>query len=309
MSRRSDVWLRIKGVVFDNLWLKVLSLLFAVGFYSFINGSRVVQRTVSVPLIADMPPQSSQRELMNQLPNAVTVTVSGTEAQLDALRAIEPVHLNLAEGRIERVDFEPEMLSLPPGVKAERIVPAALNLRWEDVVSRQVRVEVRLAGEPAKGFVVSGSPLVDPLIVTATGPKSAVLTLQIVRAADFSVSNLTDGEHKHTLALDRPPDLVSYDRESVDVLVRIERQLGRAAFSHLAVEVVGYPKAKTLPPKIDVHVSGTPEAVAALSAELLLPRVMPGPDAEKAGSVLLDVLVDAPNVKIDILPPRVLVKF
>ena len=304
----SRAWSFVRRALFDNLWLKLISLAFAIGFYSFINGSRILERSVSVPLVADMPPEDAQRELMNQLPTTITVTLSGTEAQLDGLKNVEPVRLNLSDGRTDRFDFEPTMFSLPPGVSVERIVPAALNLRWEDIISRAIRVEVRLAGAPAPGFAVAGATLVDPSSVTATGPESSVLTLQLVRAADFEITNLEQGEYRHTLALDRPPDLVTFDRKDVDAVLHIERLVKTAVFKNVAVEVIGYPKAKAKP--VDIRVTGPPDAVEAVGEEALVPRVQPGPDVEKDTSALYQVIVVGPSdVSLEVVPPEVVVRF
>ena len=56
---------------------------------------------------------------------------------------------------------------LPPRVRVTKFSPPRLEIKFEDIVSREIKVQVSRTGEPAKGYAVSGL-IVEPEMV-ATG--------------------------------------------------------------------------------------------------------------------------------------------
>ena len=111
-----------------------------------------------------------------------------------------------------------------------------------------IPVQVARAGDPAPGFQMKGAIVIDPLELTAKGPRSIVDVMQFVRSAPFDVSGLTEGTYRRPLPLDRPPNLVSFDPESVIAMVEIGRELVTKQFTKLKVEVIGAPRATTKTP-------------------------------------------------------------
>ena len=310
----------VRSALFDNAGLKVVSLICALGFYVFIHGAENAQRTYRVGVMV-IPPEDANRRLMTQLPTEIAVTLRGSPQTLDDLRAddLGSLQLDLRSGQKTRIDLDPSTLRVPPSLTVEEIYPTRLDLRWDDVVSRPIRVQIARTGEPSPGFSVKREPRVEPELVTARGPRSVVDVIQFARAAPFDVSGLVEGEYRRPLALDKPPDLVSFDLESVSATIEITRQLANKQFPALKVEVIGFPRATTVPKTVSVVVNGMAEDIALLTAETVIARVEPKPDqADKTrpGSAFLDVLVDVPRKthdgpppEVEIIPPKVLVKW
>jgi hypothetical protein len=304
----------VRGALLDNLGLKLISLLCALGIYAFIHGAENAQRTFSVSVVSIMPPESANRQLMTQIPNEVKVTLRGSRTQLDGLRSddLGTLQLNLRSGRETNVDLKASMFRAPAGVEIEEIYPQGIELRWDDVVERQIAVQIARTGDPAPGFTMKGAIGSEPRVVKARGPRSIVDVMQFGRAAPFDVTGLTEGVYRRPLPLDKPPKLVTYDVESVIATVEIGRELAKKEFANLRVEIVGLPRATTAPATVKVRLSGVAEDVNAVSPESLVPRVEPktsGADLAKPGSAFLDVLLDVPKVKVEINPPKVLVKW
>ncbi|HSN97374.1 MAG TPA: CdaR family protein, partial [Candidatus Nanopelagicales bacterium] len=207
----------IRTAILENFGLKVLSLAFALGFYAFIHGAENAQRTFSVSVVSVMPKEDLNRQLMTQLPTEVAVTLSGSRTQLDDLRAddLGTLQLDLRSGRVPYIELDPSMFHVPEGLVVEQIYPPRIDLRWDDVITRTIPVQVPRTGELAQGFEVKGTIAVDPASVKARGPQSIVEVMQYARTEAFDVTGLTEGAYRRTLALDRPPKLVSYDVDSV----------------------------------------------------------------------------------------------
>jgi hypothetical protein len=305
----------IRGAFFDNVALKALSLMSALGIYAFIHGAENAQRTVSVSIVTIMPPESANRQMMTQMPNEVKVTLRGTRTQLDDLRNddLGTLNLNLRSGRETNIDLDPSMFRTPAGVSIAEINPPSIEIRWDDVVTHSVPVQIARTGEPAPSFAVKGVIKAEPSNVQARGPRSIVDVLQYARSAPFDVTGLTEGVYRRPMPLDKPPKLVTYDVDSVMASVEIARELSKKEFANLRVEVVGLTRAITTPPTVKVKLVGSNEDVAAVTPESLVPRVEPGKvtglDVTKPGSAYLDVLLDVNNLRVEITPPKVLVKW
>ncbi|EYF03634.1 CdaR family protein [Chondromyces apiculatus] len=303
----------IRSAFLENIGLKALSLTFALGFYAFIHGAENAQRTFSVSVVSVMPKEELNRQLMTQLPTEVAVTLTGSRTTLDDLRAddLGTLQLDLRTGRVPYVELDASMFHVPEGLVAEQVYPPRIELRWDDVITRVIPVQVSRTGELATGFEVKGTIVVDPTSVKARGPQSIVEVMQYARTEAFDVTGLTTGSYDRTLALDRPPKLVTYDVDSVKATLEVTRELVSRSFDR-KVEVVGLPRARTTPAAVTVRITGTAEEVNALAPEAIVPLVeLKGTavDPNQAGSAFLDVVVDVGSLRADVSPPRVLVKW
>jgi YbbR domain-containing protein len=302
-----DVGYRLRALLTENLNLKLLSLAFALVLYSFVHGSEDAQRSLLLNLDTMTPPESSNRVLMTSMPAQVRVTVRGPRSQLDDLHADDmPVQLDLRGGK-PRVDIEPSLIKLPPGLKVEQVEPAAIDLQWEDRVDRDVPVEVGIVGTPAPGFMVKGAPTAEPASVRARGPKNEVLLMQHVRADAFDVSGLTENKSRQ-LAIDRPPPHITYDVSSVNATVEIAREVVERPFTKVPVAVLGRPSPKVQPAEVDVRLVCPPEVVRALRPEQIVPRAQITSPAEH-GSDALPVQLTIDQCNVHVIPPSVIVRW
>lgn len=313
-SRPSPTLVWLRAALLENLGLKLMSLIVAIGLFAFFRGAQNFQRTFTVSLVALMPNEAVPRELMNPLPTEVRLSLRGSRNQLDGLRSddLGPVQVDLRSGQVSHVELDPSMFTIPPGLGVEGIDPPSFELRWDDIVERTVTIELSRSGATPAGLVQVGEILAEPAEVKVRGPKSSVEGLK-VRAAAFDVTALQEGTHKRTLDLDKPPPRCSFSVPNVVAQLEIARELKKKVFGALKIEIVGMPKAKTSPGVVNVTIEGTPEEVDGITQDLLLPRVEPktaGLDTEKSpGSAMIDVLVDLPKVKLEISPKRVLLKW
>lgn len=314
MSRRSW-WGAVSRLLLDNFLLKLISVLFALGFYAVIHSEQNAQRTIAVKLVVEKPPENASRALMSPLPPTVNVTVVGPLKQLEAIHPETlSITLNLeAAQSIPDLKLLSDMITeLPPRVKVRRIEPAHLAIRFEEIIERKVKVQVTRTGEPREGMEVVGEIATEPATVVAIGTESAVSVIQFARSEPYDLSGLDEGEQTRLLKLAEPPEHVSFGAGSVLATVKVARKLASRAFTELRIEVVGVAAAQVRPTTVEVRVQGAPERVNELRAEAIVPRVDPkamGEDISKPGSANLPVIVDIPNVGLSISPPYVFVRW
>jgi hypothetical protein len=314
MTAKGGLREQVRAAFTENIGIKLLSLLCALVLYAFLHGPENAQRTFSVSVVSLIPPDSANRMLVTQLPTEVGIILRGSRAQLDELHAddLGNLRLDLRSGRLTTIELDSSMFHVPTGITVEQIIPSSIKVRWDDVISRSIQIQVARTGEPAPGFAVKGGITVEPSNVQARGPRSIVEVMQFARAAPFDVTGLTEGVQRRQLLLDKPPSLVTYDAESVFASVEITRELVKKEFTKLKVEVIGAPRATTVPATVKVTVTGTAEDLNGITPESLVPRVEPkaaGNDTNKPGSDVLPVLVDVGKAKAEVDPTKVVVKW
>lgn len=311
---------QLRAAALENPWLKVISLATALGIYAFVHGAENAHRTFAVSVVSVQPPDTANRQLMTPLPTEVAVTLRASRTQLDDLRPddLGSVQLDLRTGRESRVVLDESLLHVPPGAAIIDFNPKEIDVRWDDVIVRQIPIQVSRAGDLGSGFAIK-STTVEPRDVSARGPRSIVDVMQFARLAPFEVTGLTEGVYRRPLALDKPPKLVGYDVESVVATIEVARELKEKDYPNRKVEVVGIARATTVPSAVTVKITGTPEDLGGLLPEAIIPRVevkaREGVDLTKPGSQIFDVLVDVghrdaahpPRVVIE--PAKVLVKW
>jgi YbbR domain-containing protein len=309
----------LREAFLENVGLKALALAFAIGLFAYLNGQQdEQQRTIPVGLVLRLPPDAASRELMTPLPASIHVTLRGSTRAIDGLiqTGVAPVEVDLREGKKETVAFEKDMFSLPPDVEITIIDPPSIDLEWQDIVTRQIAVQAAITGKPAEAYVVKGEPEVDPTEITVRGPESLVEVMQFARLAPFDVTGLTEGVYRRRIAIDAPPNRVSYiGPQSATVTVTIARRVSEVKFAKRPVEIIGIGNAMVTPRIVDVTVIGPPEVVHSLRAEQVVPVAnltqVPGLDlkAEKHGSISVDVRVDLAQAETAVQPPKVTVKW
>jgi len=301
----------------ENLGLKALALSFALGLFAFLQGQTdEQQRTIPVPIVMRLPPDSAERELMTPIPASIHVTLRGPARAIDRLiqTGVVPIEIDLREGHRESISFEPKEFSFPPETTITIIDPPSIDLEWEDIVTRQIPVQAAITGQPAEGYIVKGEPDVDPTQLTVRGPVSVIEVMQFARLAAFDVSGLSEGVHRRRIAIDAPPVRSRYiGPAAANVSVTIARRVSEAKFENRPVEVVGVPGSAAVPRTVDVTVTGAPEIVRALRPEQVIPRAdlskAPNIDLKKHGSAVIKVTVELAHADSELQPPSVTVKW
>ena len=215
----------LRGLLFDNLGLKLVALLLAVLVYLNVYTDRPATMIVSFPIqVTDLADTLS---LSGPVPAAVQAQLRGTAKQLIRLRVTEPpVKISLAgvgAGRYERA-LGIEDLPIPEGVpiQLDRLVsPRTLELEVDRKAMREVPVALSIVDAPAPSAVWDGSYELRPPRVALIGPAAALAGLDTVRLDPVSL-----GGRRDTLTMQVEPqslpDWCRMDPERVEVWIPIE---------------------------------------------------------------------------------------
>ena len=188
--------MRWSGWLFDNLGLKLFALLLAVLLYVHVLTDRPSEQTIYLPVTVDGLPDSLA--LASNPPTEVGVRLRGTGKELITLGLTKPpVRVSLAgvgPGMFQRALGPADVpLEGMPGVSVIEVKdPAEVRLEVTRRASRFVPVRVPITGEPEKGMVVAGEPLVRPSVVRISGPSTWVARQETLRTEPVSIAGKRD---------------------------------------------------------------------------------------------------------------------
>lgn len=308
----------LKQALSENLGLKAMAFLFAVGFFVFVHGQEnEQQRTVPVSVIS-LPPEAGTHELMTQIPPAIHITLRGSRrAMTDLIQdGIPPVEIDLREGYPSEVTFKQEMFLLPSQLELMVVDPPELHLQWEEVITRQVPLQASITGKLPEGLIIKGEPKIEPEMISVRGPRSRVEVMQFARLTPYNVSGLAAGIFPRRIGIDPPPARVDYlGTQAATVTVEVRRRESEKLFSEREIEVIGPAGAVATPGLVDVTVIGPPDIVRALKPEQIIPRAdltqlkRWGPEKASSGTAMVPIEVELNNVRVEVQPPSATVKW
>lgn len=174
----------LRGLLFDNLGLKLAALLLALLVYLNVYLDRSAEMTMSFPVqIQDLGDSLS---LSGPVPSTVLAQLRGTGKQLLRMRITEPpIKISLDGARPGRFVRELTAQDLPlagyEGVEALRVIgPEVIDLGIEPRVRRWLPAALRVEGAIGRDTSWASVVVVDPESVLVTGPRSAVARLDSV---------------------------------------------------------------------------------------------------------------------------------
>jgi hypothetical protein len=229
----------LRGILFDNLGLKLVALLIAVLIYLNAYTDRPATMMIAFPVqVTDLPDSLT---LTGAPPAPIRAELAGTGKQLIRLRVTEPaVKISLAgvsAGRFTRA-IMPADLPLPEGVAVgvDRVVsPRTLELDIDQRATREVRLVSRVAGNPAADAMVSGPIGIEPASVRVIGPRGMLATLDSLPLIPVSVAGRRD-----TLSIVTIPDLPAWcSSEPVNVQVTVPLAIAETRRIPVTVEGPG----------------------------------------------------------------------
>lgn len=270
MSGPDTLWPRAIAAPrpFDNLALKLIALLLALGLWSLVPDNSVphVVRDVSV-LLGNIP---AELALSAPFSASVDVSVRGTVTRTRDLFPGElspTIDMFGAFAGENVITLTPDIIRAPLGVTVESIEPAQLRVVLEERIRGEVPVNPVVEGNPADGYELYDA-VVEPAIVRVSGPRSAIENLQAVSTEVISVAG-----HRETLARDvgvttENPVVTVEGPARVRLTLRIEEVAVTEQLEGVRIVVVnGRGRVAVNPESIGVVLRGPRSVLAELSAE------------------------------------------
>jgi YbbR domain-containing protein len=150
------LWLRyLRNLLLRNLQLKLVSITLAVLLWIALNGEPKSEVGLKVPLEFRNSPKGV--EVLGET-NAVEVRLSASSSivkRIDASKVTASVDLSEWTPGERTYSLSENNLTVPFGVTVTKITPNKIRLRFEPTERKMVRVQPRILGKPAEGYVVA----------------------------------------------------------------------------------------------------------------------------------------------------------
>jgi YbbR domain-containing protein len=240
-----------------HVGLKVVSILLAVLLWVLVSGEQTVERALRVPLEFTNLPQ--QLELVGEPPAVVDVRLRGSSGTMSRIAAGElAAVLDVRSARAGQRLFHLTTgdVRAPFGVEVVQVAPASVPLTFEESLAKTVPVTVRLDGEPAPGFVVSGVT-VEPATVVVEGPASALTDLREAITEPVLITGVSESMTDSVTIGVADPVVRLRDTQNARVSVKITGAPEEWAVDAIAVHVRNASRAATVSPTtVAVRVRG-----------------------------------------------------
>jgi len=226
------MWERIRSLLFDNLGLKVASILLALLLYAHVVTDQEREQVVQIPIAA--VGLADTLTSVGQLPPRVAVKVRGKWKDLIRLNLTRPfLSIDLATARpgTFRTTITAEDISrraIPPELSrlvsvTEVLDPRSVDLAIEPKATRSLPVRARIVGTPAPGYVLEGAPDVDPESVRVMGPARLVQEIDTVYTVAVDITGERE-KIQRQVPLALPANVANLETRRCVVTIRLDRE-------------------------------------------------------------------------------------
>jgi YbbR domain-containing protein len=241
----------------QNLGLRIISLLLAIGLWIFVNaGQHTSVHAFSIPIsYRGLPPGFV---ITNEHPDFVKMQISGPQTLLSLVDPTRlTLKLDLSGVGVGQASFKIglESFNVPRGTAVTSITPSQIVLDVDKIVIRYLPVHVVTIGTPADGYRI-GSIESTPPRVKARAPSRQLAGLEAVDTEAVDISGATSDTQRDA-AITLPSGSVRIEPSEVMVKVTLASVIVNKDFR--AVPVIVHDSAfqsTLLPPRINLTLRG-----------------------------------------------------
>ena len=306
---RQRVSERLRGILLDDLQLKLLALLIVGVIWFSVAGQSQQSAPITIPnvdVVLDNPP--ANLAVTSSIPTQVKIKVEGPDDVLREMRIAASTRssdlyarADLSSFREGGVQIAPlQIVGLPDGVTLREIDEPTVRVTFDLLDTESVKVEPRIVGKVPDGYKITGL-YVNPEYVTIRGPRSVLDAIEELPTTTVSLNGRTE-------SFERPVeiDITSSDvtvLESVVVGVRIEEDYGTREFT---VPVTASGGDQVEPGSVTVVLRGPIPALNQISAANITAVVQPsGEGARQSVAPQIEVSGPvAPRVEVESVRPQ-----
>jgi YbbR domain-containing protein len=177
---------RIRHFLFDNLSLKLASLVIALLMWYGVARDPVAEISLQIPVEFIRPPK--ELDYISDMIPQVQIRLRGPARLLrDLPRGNVRVVIDL-KGAVpgeHTYDITPDEIKVPHGVEVMQVTPSRLRLLFDEHQTRQVAVKPRVVGTLPPGYRLE-SVTANPAMLTITGPA------RHVNAIEYALTDAVD---------------------------------------------------------------------------------------------------------------------
>ena len=225
------MWERLRDLLFENLGLKIASILLSLLLYAHVVTDQEREQVVQIPIAAVGLADSLTS--VGELPPRVAVKVRGKWKDLIRLGLTRPflsIDLATAKPGMFRTSITAEDISrraIPPELSrivsvTEVLDPRSVDLAIEPKATRSLPVRARIVGTPASGYVLDRVPDVEPDSVRVMGPARLVQEIDTVYTQAVDITGERE-KIQRQVSLALPANVANLETRRCVVTIRLAR--------------------------------------------------------------------------------------
>ncbi len=267
-SPAGELWRRVCG----NIGLKILSLVIAIGLWTFVNaGQRSAIESIQVPV--SYHGLARGLVIVNNPIDFVKIQVMGPRTLLSLLDPERlTVKLDLSSIGPGQASFKitPAMFDVPRQTNVTSVSPSEVMLDVDRIVRRDTPVRLTLEGKVAKGYTVQAVK-VEPPAVRVIGPSRYVDPLEAIVSNPIDVTGAA-ADVDRTVDLKNPKGLgVVLSVVKVQASITVKQKIADREFRNVELQVKDSGYKYWIVPKIGtVTVRGPELQLAQVNSDGLL---------------------------------------
>jgi YbbR domain-containing protein len=211
----------LKRIFVQNFWIKIGSLLLAIGLWVVVSRDPVGEVELQVPIEFRNVPQNL--EIDSASFTEAQVRVRGPGRLIHRLRATDvraEIDLASVKPGSRTFDLTSRNVRVPSDLEVVQIIPSQFQLSFDDRMTSSVEVRPRVTGIP-EGW--RARTIADPSTITITGPKRRVVSVPSATTDPVDATGVMDQATFVTQAYVSDPLIQVVHPTPVRVTVIMER--------------------------------------------------------------------------------------
>ncbi|GEM_PF-4793348 len=230
----------LRKIIMNNIWLKLISLVLAIGSWIYITDLVSKEVTFRVPVKIDlsekMIPITNNVEYIN-------LTVKGPAGILDTLtpksfRIYKDLTDVFQTGNII-VPVQDMNISVPNHVSVEKFFPKRITINLDRIIEKDFKVNVITRGKPAPGYVELKNHIVNPPTIVLRAPAQLAENIDTVNTDPIDISGLISTRRFPNVRLQEllPRHPLNEDK-TVEITIMIGEEQARRTFAKIPIRIM-----------------------------------------------------------------------
>lgn len=263
-----------KNKLFDNLGLKLLSLLIATTIWLFV----VVEKQPEVGFIVPVKFSNIPRNMamLNGGMQDIEVRVKGPESLISNLTSRQfMVNIDLSHAQAGETTFflSADSINVPRGIRIVRLLPSQVKTTLEPVVERLIPIEPVVLGVPAEGYETEGIK-VFPEMVKVRGAKSVVEQLTVARTSSLDITGLDKSLTKEVELMPLGEQITLTEKPKIELRAIIAEKTEHKTLTAVPIKVLPITQGAVIEPQsVKLILNGPLSQIRSLDANQVVAGV------------------------------------
>lgn len=255
-----------------NIFILVNTFIFSVLLWVYVNLNLTYSYEVNIPLSVR---SAKSQGVSNDIPASVDVILKGKGWSLLKILTTENLeyYLDLTQfkkdTKVDLMQNTNEALKLPFDVYVQNVSPGIIEVMFDNMITKMVRVKNNTSVQTRDEFTVIGNVMLRPDSVKLTGASSSLSKIKFVQTEYLVFKDVSTNISRDVKLIDTLGSQIKIEPTEINVSYKVELSAEKT-FEDIDVNVYGIPSDKDvliIPPKISVTLRGGVEELSKLTAK------------------------------------------